>query len=386
MLKNKKVGQIIIFTVFITVICMQMFWCFIFGIYVDLQNAGNVEELQNIENRKMASKPNFSIYTYSDYFSDYEKYFNDNYPFRSKLISINSKMDYYLFHKSPNKDVILGEDGWLFYTPTLEDYEKSNLYTEEELEAILADVLASKQYFEDRGIEFIIFIAPNKNTIYGEYMPGGIDIADGLSRTEQAVKYIQENSDVRILYPKEEMIKAKIEYPEIHMFFKLDTHWNYMGGYWGAKAILEEFGKEVPSLESLSWEEINEPLYRWNGYDLSNMLGLTDELNQDINYKLKGYSENEVTYEKELSLDQDAFWGSTRTYSNAEDTRKLYFARDSFGEGMVPYLAAAFGEMYSVHLEAMTRTSIEEEMPAVFIYEIVERNGFSGINVEKWKQ
>ena len=73
MLKNKKWGQIIIFSIFIMAICMQMFWCFLFGLYVDLQNADNVEELQTIENRKMASKPNFSVHTYLDYFSDYEK-------------------------------------------------------------------------------------------------------------------------------------------------------------------------------------------------------------------------------------------------------------------------------------------------------------------------
>ena len=386
MLKNKRIGQIMIVAVFVAAICMQMFWWFMFGIYVDLQNSDNIEELQNIENRKMASKPNFSVYTYPQYFSDYEKYFNDNYTFRGPLISINSKIDYFLFQKSTNENVILGESDWLFYTPTLADYEKNNLYTEDELNKIRMDLMETKQYFEKMGTEFFLFIAPNKNTIYGEYMPQGVEVKEGISRTEQMVQYLRENTDIKIIYPKEEMQQTKEKYPDFPMYFKLDTHWNYMGGYVGAKALLEELGITATSFGEMSVEQINEPLYHWNGYDLVNMLGLTGNVSEDTNYRFIGYSNNEVIYEGNLVTDKDAFWGESRTYSDAEDKRKVYFARDSFGEGMVPFLAAEFGEMYTMHIDFMTKSTIEAEQPDIFIYEIVERNGLAGINVHNWAE
>lgn len=386
MLKNKKLGQIIIVFVFVVTICMQFLWCFLFELYVDLQNIGNIEELQNIENRKMASKPIFSAHNYTEYFLDYEKYFNDNYTFRSPLISISSKLDYFLFQKSTNKNVILGEEGWFFLKDTLADYQKDNLYTKEELEVILKDVLTTKSYFEEKGIEFVLFIAPNKNTIYGEYMPQSIDVSEGISRTEQAVEYLREKADITIIYPKEEMQKIIKEDPDLQLFFKLDTHWNYMGGYVATKVLLEELGISTVPLKKLMYEEINEPLYHWNGYDLANMLGLNNYLKEDTNYHLNGYSDSKVVYEKELWKDQDAFWGYTRTYSDAKDQRKIFLARDSFGEGMVPYLAGSFKEMYSGHIDSMTKTDIETENPDVFIYEIVERNGLGGINVQKWKE
>ena len=386
MLRNKKLGQIIIVFVFVAAICMQSFWWFLFDLYVDLQNSDSIEELQNVENRKMASKPNFSLYTYPEYFSDYEKYFDDNYTFRGPLISINSKIDYFVFHKSTSDEVILGEDGWLFYHDTLADYEKNNLYTEEELKGILENILVTKQYFDEIGIEFVVYVAPNKNTIYGEYMPKGVQTQEGISRTQQAVNYIKENSDVTIIYPKAELEQAKAEYPDLSLYFKLDSHWNYMGGYWGTKALLEEL--EIPTVpfEQVSYEEMNEPIFQWNGYDMANMLGLTGYLDEDTNYRLEGYSDSEVIYEGDVSRNLEDFNGFIRTYSNAEDKRKVYFARDSFGESMTPYLAASFGEIYSISRYAMTKTNIKEEAPDIFVYEMVERYDLGEIDVQRWAE
>lgn len=359
MLKNKKMGRIILLAVFIVAICMQSFWWFVLDVYVDLRNTDNMEELQNIENRKMASKPMFSVLTYTNYPSDYENYFNDNYPFRSKMISIDSIINYFLFNKSTNEHVIVGVDDWLFYRDTLADYERNNLYSEEELRLILDGVLATKQYFDETDTEFVIFIAPNKNTIYGEYMPKGVLSNKGMSRTEQAVEYIRNNPDVTILFPEKELIEAKENNPDLYLYFKLDSHWNRMGGYWGANVLLKELKVPTVSFEKIHWEEVNEPLYKWNGFDLANMLGLTGYLNQDFNYRMEDYSDNIVTYDGNMHENLDDFNGAVRSYSDAEDKRKLCFCRDSFGEGMVPYLAAAFEEMYCINMYALTKTSIE---------------------------
>lgn len=386
MLKNKKWGQVIMAAVFVVVICMQFVWWFLFGLYVDVQNLDDQEAVLNIENRTMASKPVFALFTYPEYFANYEKYFNDNYKFRTPLISINSKIDYFLFDKSTNEDVILGEDDWLFFRDTLADYEKENLYTQEELDNILNNLLGSKKYMNERGIEFIVYVAPNKNTIYGEYMPQGVNVVNGISRTQQIVDYVRKNSDITIIYPEEELMQAKEKYPELQLYFKLDSHWNYMGGYFGAKPLLETLGIQIPEIEDITYQVVNEPCFHWNGYDLANMLGLTGSLNQDTNYRLEGYSGEGVIYEGDASVSPEAFKGSMRTYCETGEPKKLYFARDSFGQSLIPYLAKSFKEIYSNSIYNLSRSSIEEEAPDVFVYEIVERNELSWLNVYAWSE
>lgn len=70
---------------------------------------------ENRENRNENEKPIFSPDNMETYPSDYEAYYNDHIPFRNTLIKMNSYLDYYVFHESPNQDVVVGKDGWLFY-------------------------------------------------------------------------------------------------------------------------------------------------------------------------------------------------------------------------------------------------------------------------------
>lgn len=383
MFKKKKIGQIMILLLFIAALCMQGVWGFLFQIHVDSHNLDNSEY---IENRKKATKPYFSVFNYTEYFKEYEKYFDDNFPFRSKLISVNNLIDYYVFQKSSNREVIIGEDGWLFYRESLADYQRNNLYTEEQLEKILEDALTTKKYFEEKGIEYIIYIAPNKNSVYGEYMPDAIDTQEGMLRTQQVVDYLRQHSDLRIVYPLEELQQAAKENPEQLLYFKMDTHWNYMGGFWGANALLEELRVPTMNYEDITYEQVNEPVYLWNGYDLANMLGLNEYLDEDVNYRVTGYAKEEAVFIGRAAEDAKIFFGDTRAYTQNGDARKIFFARDSFGEAMTPYLASAFKEMYSVDWDAMTKATIGKEKPDVFIYEVVERYGLGGLNIENWKE
>ena len=68
------------------------------------------------------------------------------------------------------------------------------------------------------------------------------------------------------------------------------------------------------------------PLFSWNGYDLANMMGMTNVLTEDVNYIITGYSDADVTYVRDVPNDREAFTTFCRSYSNATDTRKVIFA------------------------------------------------------------
>ena len=57
---------------------------------------------------------------------------------------------------------------------------------------------------------------------------------DDYTCVDRLVDYLKENTDIRIVYPKQELLKVKEENPDILLYRKLDTHWNNVGGYIGS--------------------------------------------------------------------------------------------------------------------------------------------------------
>jgi len=234
----------------------------------------------------------------------------------------------------------------------------------------------------------VVFVAPNKATIYGDdFLPAYFrEKQENSSRMEHLITYIQNNTSLKIVFPKEAMKKAYELYPNELLYFKKDTHWNQLGGYYGAKALLEEFNVFLPNREELHLKEVEQPTYMWNKYDMANMLGMTNVLTGDTNYYIEGYLQNEIAYEQNIHTDQDAFGKFWRTKSLSNDTRKMFLIRDSFGGGMLPYIANSFAEVYSPHMESMTLEQIKKEAPDIVVLELVERTDMLQFSLEAWNK
>ena len=76
-----------------------------------------------------------------------------------------------VFDTSASKDVILGKQNWLYYKDTEDDYLGKNILSDAEIEIISNNIKMMQQYVEAQGAKFLFFIAPNKNSLYGQYMP-----------------------------------------------------------------------------------------------------------------------------------------------------------------------------------------------------------------------
>ena len=365
-MERKKVGRMIIIYAFAIIICCSRVVWFFSEKYLDSTN---------YENRQMAARPMLDFDSYETFSKDYTAFFEDNIQFRKYLVALNSGIDYFIFDKSVSKQVIKGSEGWLFYTDTLADYQGGNLYTQDELESIKNEVIRAKKGFEEKGIEFVIFIGPNKNSIYGDYMPKNYCKYSYESRVSQMVEYLRQNTDVKIIFPVDDLKKAREKYPNYYSYLHLDTHWNYMGGYWGSRSLLMSLNVTPLEFDALSFEEVNEPDFFWNGYDEANMMGLSGILKSDTNYRFSGLTIDSIKYDGDVQNNIDDFNNAVRTYNVGTDSRKVFFARDSFGEAITPFLAASFDEIYSVHRGSplFNERQLDEEDPDIFIFEIVER-------------
>lgn len=139
--------------------------------------------------------------------------------------------------------MIVGKDGWLFFEETLDDYMKRNCLNKRQIHNCARVLKLIEQGVEVCDADFVFVAAPNKNTLYGEYMPDRYVPLNGqgnlnaliTSMKEQGVHYV----DLR------EVLSEQKE----QVYHKLDTHWNNLGASIACENILDALGKKQTSYE-----------------------------------------------------------------------------------------------------------------------------------------
>lgn len=350
-MNEKNIGKRIILATFMIVICLSWLLWILLAKFVDTEN---------YENRVLATKPELTVDSYKTYPSEYEKYFNDNMPFRNNLVTMNTAIDYFIFSKSTSGRVVVGKDDWLFYADRgdgnpISCYQGTNLLSEEKLEAMAQNCLAVQAYLDELGKEFIIFIAPNKERIYYNKMPEKYGTPADTYKALQIVEYLRNNTNIRVVYPYDELMQAKESLAE-NIYYKTDTHWNLIGGYVGAAALMRELDVEMPDITS---NEITITEGSNTAGDLAGMLNLKKYLAYaDHGYTVEGYSTQNA------------------------DPRKIYVKGDSFRAAMISYIESQFINVYQS--ATCTYEELAEQNPDIFIYETVERyvDGLASFSIQ----
>ncbi len=322
---------------------------------------------ENFEKRKMAQKPDLTIDTIEKFPKEYENYYNDNLPFRSQLIRANGLIDFKLFGQSPVDRVIVGKEGWLFYNPPIEDSQPIAQCTglkmsEEDLKQTAENLLLARQILAEQNIKLVVLVAPNKESIYGQdYLPQSYNAKIESTMADQVVDYIKQNTDINIVYPKNEILNAIKQYPQYDFYYKLDTHWNSLGGYIGAKELLNAL-----DIQSPSFNELNITSKQGGAGDLSDMTGLPDMFNYHVEYTVNNYSTNSVAFDNSHEkIDQ---------YSTKNaDPRSVLVVRDSFATALQPFLNTQFNNTNYVHITSYYPSVIEDCKPDVVVLQVVER-------------
>jgi len=362
---KKKAGAVIILCSF-TVICFSWILWIVFGKFTDRENH---------EKRLLAEPPKFTIENYEIYADNWNSYIDDNMPFRNELVNTYSTIDYYVFKRSIDSNVIIGKQGWLFYFNNEDGYSKDdylgeNLFTDEDLKNIVENCTAFQETLEKQGREFVLFIAPNKERIYSEYMPDKYGKPATMYRTLQVVQYLRKNTDIKVVYPYEELMQAKEKLSE-DLYYKTDTHWNQIGGYIGACALLKELGINMPDINGKGMEIKETGLLEG---DLADMLGRDDK---NLDYLVEGYERHSVD-----NLQWD-FKTIIQYQSNGLDARKLFVIRDSFCSNMAEYIGSQFLSAYMIHNLKYSYDDLIVHNPDIVVYETVERY-LSGLKNFQW--
>ncbi|MCQ2518991.1 MAG: hypothetical protein MJ107_00525 [Lachnospiraceae bacterium] len=323
-------------------------------------------ETANLEKRKLAEYPHVADVGIEGYPSSFEAYWNDHIPFRNQLISVNNNIDYFVFKVPSNNMVEIGKNGWLFYSndddsnPIKQSLGMRNV--DDNYLAATADALVnSERVLNSLGIEFVIFLAPNKATIYKEQLPDCYEVVNEVTSIDQFVKYMRENTDLRIVYPKEALLEFKEENPDVDLYYKKDGHWNHAGGYIAARELALELGVEMPRLQDLEYREI-----AGTNQDLAITLNVKD-LSGNKDYEISGYSDYETV------TDMWNFDTYFKYHSENADSRRLLVRRDSYSTAVSDYIGSQFAYTNMINRYKFSDQAIIDEKPDIFVYESVER-------------
>lgn len=318
------------------------------------------------ENRTLAGPPELSRANLKNIPSQSEDYIGDHAPFRSLWLNAYAAVNLHLFDSIDNTAVVTGgKDGWLFYTGenTVNEMLGIELFTQEELEQILQKLLAVRERYVENNDHFVLFVAPDKEKIYKDYLPDCYENQTGTSRAGELVRYIREHSDIKVVYPVAELEAAAKDFP---MYYKTDTHWNRIGAFTGSQPLIEALGGETQP-----WQELNLDIQERGPGDLALMGHALGLLENEMDPYYTGYHD-----EAEITLLEEDLTGSglRRTQTeHAPDSRSMTIVRDSFGDAMNLVLCRYFSEVTCINWEKIQQVDMMSHQSDIFVYEVVER-------------
>lgn len=335
----------------------------------------------NYENRNFAKKPEFDLKKLDNYPKLYETYFNDYIPFRNELVMMKNLLDFYVFRNFIYNKGILGKNNWLFFDDTEWDFNK-NYYIGNDFEytkniiTMKENLVSFRDELKKRDIEFVFLICPQKHYIYTNYMPDYLNSIRKTTNvvTDKLLNYLKENTDIKVVYSRDELIKYKDKY---QLYYKADPHWNYLGGYIGYMSLMELLKlpyKNIDDLDILIFNGIYEDKHKYNGVynDMARMLSLSkfDFYNDDYYYVISNYMKEQYFLN---APDTHGHYFKTFSSNDYIIDKKLFIIRDSYMHNIIDYISTIFKEVVYVHPETFDYTLILDENPDIVIFETVER-------------
>lgn len=256
-------------------------------------------------------------------------YFQEHFAFRNELVTGNALLHGRLLETSTADGVIQGKNGWLYYKDSLDDYLGQDLLSDRSLFNIAHMLSMTQQALEEKGVNFLFTIAPNKNSLYGDNMP----YYDKLKVSDQTNRENLESwlTTEKVAYA--DLYQALMEEDEV-LYHARDSHWNNKGAALAADVLMDALGKDHDSYEGESYTVRRD----YTG-DLDTML-----------YPLASTADDEIYYDKETTYatveEIQSNFDPRITTVNPVKEESLVMYRDSFGNALLPYMADAYANAY----------------------------------------
>ncbi len=320
-------------------------------------------EAENYENRPLAREAELVNRNglNLDFPQDFDDWWGDHFGWREEMVTAFHGFTMAVFDDTLNRKVVPGKGKYLFYSETMDDYLDINLLADEEIQKAATVLRLQQEYCESLGADFLFMVAPNKNTVYPEYMADRFAPTNDAGNRESLYAAL-EAQGVDALDLVAVLIGAK---SEGDLYYEQDTHWNERGAMIAYRAIMDELMRGAP------YEDFSE-------LEASEFLGYRGDLHNFVLPSVGGrlkYVDHGLKEVKAYHVDEGANSARDISFGTTSDVNeyRLLFFRDSFGEGLIPILSNGVGRVVYSQEFPYNYVFSTEAFDAVAI-EIVERN------------
>ncbi|MFK8103465.1 MAG: hypothetical protein AB8G15_13110 [Saprospiraceae bacterium] len=292
----------------------------------------------------------------------------------AQLLAPLAQAKYAVFNNALTRKIIPGKEGWLFLWEETEQIDGMK----QVLGKVKLNPIELKQwrvytnqrstFLAAQGIPYYKIIAPNKASVYPEYLPEGLMPAT-TNFTDQLLEDLQQHTEVAWidLRPILRSYKTRGQ-----LYYKTDTHWNNLGAFCAAEHILEELTKAGFPVKPLRQADFNWKTIDKKGGDAARLMMMPEELRQNyIDFEPVG----DLSFTNQDSLNQRfAYLSPFITASAKGELPKTILFHDSFATNLRLFLAYHFQQLYSFWLwGAFDEAVVTQEKPALVLDEVVER-------------
>ncbi len=364
----------------INIVFSLLFFCVLVIPAVTAEYGKNVQsELDN------AYLPELENVTVENFNTEFSNYFDKRIGFRDEMLTAYQKLNDTLFDVMEHPTYMYGEDGFVFFKDTI----YINTYQHLDLDAkgtkAFADALLNFQnYVEGKGMDFLYFYLPDKETVYPEYYPKGVNVYGDVSRSDQIIDNLKKNG-VNYLFTKDLMREHKKI--ELVNNKKYDAgHWNQNGAFVSIQHLYDVLRQKWPQIEPLKKDEFNLSTIIMESLPVSHF-----EINEEfVYYNLKQTTAVDKTAEffRDVVI---SFPNHNKVhYENKQcaDKPKLLIFGDSYLGGYERFFINHFSEYtyihrYNVYNQEFFEYYVDKVNPDIVIFENPERSHMIDLYVDK---
>jgi alginate O-acetyltransferase complex protein AlgJ len=293
----------------------------------------------------------------------YQTYFSEHFSLRNQYVVLHNEILFRFLGSNVYRNVLTGKEGWLYLTDedNLRYFQCDQPFTPGELDTLVEHVKEMHEFSEENGIEFVFLIAPDKESVYPEFLPDGITTTGKSCRMDQVMEALQK-SGLETLDLRKTLSTNK---SSSQLYYKTDTHWNDTGAFLAYRTVLSEFKKVFPSLQVWSSADFT-PVNRSRVGDLSKLIPLFHPISEET-VILEPIRDRKAVIAQ--GIDNKTILSETGVNSYPDGV----VFRDSFFMGLLPFFAENFNHALYRWSFDFDKDLILSEKPDIVVYEIAER-------------
>ena len=238
--------------------------------------------------------------------------------------------------------------------------------TNDEIAALARELVGRHDFLASRRIPFLIVIVPEKYSVYPEFLPQWAVPVTTPSPLDRVLAELARYPRLNVVDLREPLRAAKARE---RVYYRTDSHWNYVGAMIGYAEMMREAMRLVPGLGMTSAPR---PVYvagvDYYSDDLAQMLGLSHALREDDIAPLGKIlaAADKRCAQRERATDATVDSAAIEVYvyrcANAPSFTALVY-RDSNAIPLIPMLAENFARSTFVSSARLEAALVERLKP-----------------------